>query len=437
MSPIDFLPRNLTRPVDAPTLRDASGGSEASEGNGLLPQEGFESLLECLTEQHQTEGGKAPLSESADALLPPAENDAGSEAMPNIAGSVFMLLEGFLPRVLPQSGSAALEGQDQLADGSPLLLLQDFQQSQDSPDLVRSPPRMLVSVQHQETHFRPVLEGSDTSASFENTQDGGVELNVPSSVSPKDSSTNLAGRGMQRQPNDPATNNPAVPSVVTASPGDEDAAVGEHIETQPFEKAEVLKSNSAEVAHADSQSLPPSTIHRLAQAMGAEIRVMTAEAALHSSRVGGTSPNISIKASESALRILNLQLHPAELGTVTIKMKLAGDTLEMELHVEKEETAQLLRHDTEKLSALLRGSGYRPDVISIQVADGTGQDRSSAPKMQADMQFQGQSFSQGGASQDERSRSRDKSYVSAGAEQHNNAGDDNTMRSHNRGGVYL
>lgn len=437
MSPIDFLPRNLTRPVDAPALRDASGGSETSEGNGLLPEEGFESLLEGLTGQHQAEGGKAQSSENTDILLASTENNVAAGAMPDVAGSVFMLLEGLLPRALPQSGSAASEGQGQPSGDSLLPILHDFQQSQDGPDLIKSSPRLLVSVQHQETHFRPVLEGSDTSLPVESNQDAGTGLDISPGVLSKDKAGNVVASGAQNRSGDFGARNPATPPAVATPPDEEGAAVEAQAETQPVEKAQVLKSTSNEVAHADPQSLPPATIHRLAQALGAEVRAMAAEASLHSSSADRTPKTITIKASESALRVLNLQLHPAELGTVTVKMKLAGDTLEMELHVEREETAQLLRHDSEKLSALLRGSGYRPDVISIQAADGTGPDRSAAPKMQADMQFQGQSFPQGGGNQDERSRSRDKSYASAGAEQHNNAGDDSTMRSHNRGGVYL
>jgi len=432
MSPIDILPRNLARPVDTPSLRDASTGSETGEGTGLLPEEGFESLLEGLTEQHQAGGEKAQASETAVTLLPAAE----TKATPDIAGSVFMLLEGFLPRGLPQPGSAGSEGQEQPSGDPPLSLLQDFQQPQDGPDLIKPPPRVLVTVQHQETHFRPVLEGSDTSLPVEGNQDKRVGLSLPSPSEAKDKPANPARAETQPRSTDLAAKDPAVPSFATP-PADEGADVQKRAETQFVERAQVLKPGSSETAHADPQSLPPSTIQRLAQAVGAEARAMAEETALHSPPVDRTPQNISIKASESALRVLNLQLHPAELGTVTVKMKLAGETLQMELHVEKEETAQLLRHDSEKLSALLRGSGYRPDVISIQVADGAGQDRSSAPKMQADMQFQGQSFPQGGASQDERSRSRDRSYVSAGAEQHNNAGDDSTMRSHNRGGVYL
>jgi len=439
MNPIDLLPRNLPRPADASALRDPTTGAEAGEGNGLSQgADNFGSLLEGLSEQLQNEGGKASSPETSEGLPSPDGNVPPPEAGLDVAGSVFSLLESFLPRALPQSGSAPSGSREQPSGSSPMLTPQEAQMSLDGGDIGKTtlPPRMLVSVQHQETHFSPVFEGSDTMLSAEAGQEAGIELELPASGESVDQPANVAHSGNQHRLSEIPGKNPALSLPMAQPPVEEGVAFQEQVEAQGVEKGEALKPVATEAGQAEPQSLPPATLHRLANAVGAEIRSMAAAASQPSSPSGGATRTISIKASESALRVLNLQLHPAELGAVTVKMRLAGDALEMELHVEREETAQMLRHDTEKLSALLRGSGYRPDVVSIQVADAANPDR-AAPKMQTDMQFQGQSFAQGGASQDERSRNREKSYASTGAEQRRNAGDDYASGGSNRAGVYL
>lgn len=438
MSPIDLLPRTLARPVDTSALRDTSAGSETGDGSGAPSEaEGFETLLEGLTEQSQGKDGKTRSSEVSDAILLP-ETSGPADASTDVAGSVFALLEGFLPQALPQTGSMTSEDQGPVPANSSLLTLQDLQQLQEGPDPVKSPlpPRMLVAVQHQETHFRPVTDHSAAELSAEGNQ---ATENAPgaSASTPKGTPSSVPLHVAQHRPGDVAAKNQSSSLVVPSTPTEENSTGEEKISPPHQEKVENLKSGSDQTARGEPQGLLPSTLQRIAHTLGTEARAMTAEASLRSLPSNGMSRNISIKTSDAALRVLNLQLHPAELGTVTVKMKLAGDALEMELHVEKEETAQLLKHDSEKLSSLLRGSGYRPDVISIQVSDGTSQDRTSPSRSQADMQFQGQSFPQGGGSQDDSSRNREKSYASARAEHHKSAADDHTMGSHDRGGVYL
>ncbi|MBY0294846.1 MAG: flagellar hook-length control protein FliK, partial [Methylobacterium sp.] len=66
------------------------------------------------------------------------------------------------------------------------------------------------------------------------------------------------------------------------------------------------------------------------------------------------------------LRILTLQLNPADLGAVTVRMRLRDGDLEMNLGASRAETAELLRKDAGVLADLLRGSGYRPEILTIQ-----------------------------------------------------------------------
>jgi flagellar hook-length control protein FliK len=144
------------------------------------------------------------------------------------------------------------------------------------------------------------------------------------------------------------------------------------------------------------------------------------------------------KASAGALRVLDLQLKPAELGLVTIRMRLSGDSIEMEIQAESEETADLLKTDTEKLSNLLRMSGYRPDMITIQSTEAASHDRSSFQRPQQGTQMEGHSFQQGGTSgQGASSRHHEERHGRDGAEVRKDSKGDQGSGGNSAGGVYL
>jgi chemotaxis protein MotD len=74
-------------------------------------------------------------------------------------------------------------------------------------------------------------------------------------------------------------------------------------------------------------------------------------------------------AAKPLLKVLQIQLQPAELGTVSIRMELREGGLELHVEAAKAETAEIIRGDKDKLSNLLRSSGYNVDGNSIRVAE--------------------------------------------------------------------
>src|SRR5690606_8388931 len=77
----------------------------------------------------------------------------------------------------------------------------------------------------------------------------------------------------------------------------------------------------------------------------------------------------SLKApTGTVVRHLTIQLEPAELGTVSIRMRLDGDVLELTLDAQKPATAELIRRDQGALSGLLRSAGYDVEGVIVQVA---------------------------------------------------------------------
>lgn len=66
------------------------------------------------------------------------------------------------------------------------------------------------------------------------------------------------------------------------------------------------------------------------------------------------------------LHTLKIQLHPAQLGTVTARLSISGEQLKVELSVGSNEARQRLGADSEAMTRALRALGYDVDRITIQ-----------------------------------------------------------------------
>jgi len=123
-----------------------------------------------------------------------------------------------------------------------------------------------------------------------------------------------------------------------------------------------------------------------------------AEAATATDRAGTVPDQVSAKAT---LRVLHIQLQPADLGAVTVRMELRDAELTLHVEADRRETADLIRNDQDALSKLLRSAGYSVDSGSIRVAE---PDRTLATQStsQQGTQTNLQSFSQSGSGASER-----------------------------------
>jgi len=77
------------------------------------------------------------------------------------------------------------------------------------------------------------------------------------------------------------------------------------------------------------------------------------------------APEPGSKPSEP-LKVLTIQLDPPELGTVTVKLRLVGDVVQVEMAASRHETAQMLQQQRELLSDIMRQAGYSSSVASVQ-----------------------------------------------------------------------
>jgi chemotaxis protein MotD len=82
------------------------------------------------------------------------------------------------------------------------------------------------------------------------------------------------------------------------------------------------------------------------------------------------APTIRSDAAPSPTRVLHIQLRPAELGLLTVKLSLRDNTLEVKLEAAEHRTVRLLDADKGTLADLLRSAGYAVDHLSVQLPAG-------------------------------------------------------------------
>jgi chemotaxis protein MotD len=72
------------------------------------------------------------------------------------------------------------------------------------------------------------------------------------------------------------------------------------------------------------------------------------------------------KAADSRpVRMMTLELDPPDLGSVTVKMRLAGDSVEIHLTADRYETTQMLRQERGALTDAMQSAGYTFDIAAI------------------------------------------------------------------------
>jgi chemotaxis protein MotD len=232
-----------------------------------------------------------------------------------------------------------------------------------------------VSVLRSETHFAPVLPASVTPASV-----------TPASVTPAaDSQSGVSA---------PAAFSAVASNKLSPAAG---AKGNEPAAASPVETALPSTQGPLPVAVPPAQQIAD----RIA-AEAASFEVVDRVPAAPDQR--GAKP---------VLKVLQIQLQPADLGTVTVRMELKAADLKLHVEVDRAETAELIRGDQDTLSKLLRSAGYGVDPSSIRIVEG---DRTvaSAQAGQQGGQASPQSSTQSQSGWSERQESAQRGHAGTG-----------------------
>lgn len=138
-------------------------------------------------------------------------------------------------------------------------------------------------------------------------------------------------------------------------------------------------------------------------------------------------------AMKPAIKVLSIQLQPADLGTITVRMELKDSELKLHVEADRADTADLIRGDQDTLSRLLRSAGFAIDPSAIRVVEG---DRVAASQQlgQQGTQTNLQSSPQWQSGSSERQGHGQRGSTGDGDKAPKSSRDDNYETTTNRGG---
>ncbi|WAP67513.1 flagellar hook-length control protein FliK [Jiella pelagia] len=105
------------------------------------------------------------------------------------------------------------------------------------------------------------------------------------------------------------------------------------------------------------------------------------------------SDRTRLRAGGAALKTIQIQLAPENLGKVNVTLKLIGDNLTVHIEATEPETAHRLKDDGEGLKSLLKSAGFDVDeaVITLGSRDAAGARAPHQSGAQSDTSASGQS----------------------------------------------
>lgn len=285
--------------------------------------------------------------------------------------------------------------------------------------------------------IRPTIT-TDATALSGSVEPAAAEASEPSPL-PQPGATPPAKRGPEPQGAHPAGGarlEPIAERAAPSVPGTEvapqrgQASAADPIDLPGAEAPRPEAPSVESIAHETATApAPASPLRQIVDAISAQLPAAPAAQARP----------IPVPSEAGPLKILTLQLHPAELGSVLVRMRLQDGRLEMSLRTSREETAERLRKEGDLLSGLLREAGYEPEAVTIQ-GGGSGAGE-SGPRSQGFGAFAeshgGQHDRQPGAATQDHSGRRPSPRADEAAKPREEQEHETDSGGRNRGSLYL
>ncbi|VTZ27321.1 hypothetical protein MPC1_5210003 [Methylocella tundrae] len=208
------------------------------------------------------------------------------------------------------------------------------------------------------------------------------------------------------------------------------------------------------VAVLDRQShFPPtagfSPIHQIADRIAPEAASLVSSlgeaaepgASSGASPAAGVSDATQSKVLPTVMKSLNLQLEPETLGAVTIRMRLSGSRLEVQVEPARADTMRLISDDKDRLAEKLRSSAYTLDGVVVKLAGQQsphlqqGADPTTSSDTQRNVPTSWRPSQQGGWSADDQSGAQRESASSQ--QRARDESEDRSSGVNSGGAVYL
>lgn len=232
---------------------------------------------------------------------------------------------------------------------------------------------MNLAVLSVATHFAPVTAVSESPMVANVTDGAAVTGALQAQLAPDVNGNSAAPASDDVLSSKDATASNVSTSAVAMPVADQDATAGrQHEQRGGRQDAPDLAADAdvGDVAQATDVArpteVPASNVTAPpARQVGEEVaRALAGGGAPPSAAHGDTRP------APGKLKVLHIQLQPESLGTVTVRMEIKVDVLELRIDAVRAETADLIQRDREVLSSLIRSAGYSADDASIRVTHG-------------------------------------------------------------------
>jgi chemotaxis protein MotD len=233
-----------------------------------------------------------------------------------------------------------------------------------------------VFVVHRQTHFAPIapltsrhaaspgvteLPASDASALADGTETPGADAKP---MGPHPAVTATGGKDGEQWP---APGSPSRSPVAEAGPQVQAATTDDAFEAPQVGRGAGLMGDEA----LPPAQLPSSPVRQIADRIAADIAPV-------GDKVPIDSASSAMKAAAThPLKVLTIQLQPVELGTITVRIALRNDALELQIEAGRRDTARLLDADRETLAGLLRSAGYSVEAMTVRAVEPPGAAASS------------------------------------------------------------
>lgn len=152
------------------------------------------------------------------------------------------------------------------------------------------------------------------------------------------------------------------------------------------------QASAAKVSVIAQQAAPAPAPLQLGANAAAVVAAVAGEQGLHGAAAGTFGQALAFRDAQP-MRSLKLELHPAELGTVTVNLRTSGEHMSVELRVENHDAYERLSADSDAIVQSLRSLGYEIDGVSIQQPQAA-----AAPAARADQNAAGGGFSRDASS---------------------------------------
>jgi chemotaxis protein MotD len=156
----------------------------------------------------------------------------------------------------------------------------------------------------------------------------------------------------------PVANRGPMPSMIPFVPGHPEGA-------DPLRAASAMPHQSAP-AKADGAAI----IAQIAQSLAGRPDA----APIADAKAVTPPPAPSAPAASMAVKMVEIQLHPAALGTITVSMRLSAAGLKVSMTASVRETAQMLQEQRSELVDLIRRAGYGSSDVTVEQAAAVGSD---------------------------------------------------------------